>query len=287
MSSQKNMAFLMDACNEIAEFLDMPTLSRVGGCARGVHWMATRVADDRAHGWFPGVCPAPGWGRGPYWKRLADALQPRRLILTYRGWAPDCTFLVGAVLNTKLEWFLEFEMTVAKAGNGTPCLGLVDASAQVPPEQLQSGVVPRDMSRRGSRVGETAVSFSPEWGRVFASSLVQSAPVCYRTATLNWASLGDSTATWNEPVKAGFLIKNKQLTFYRGNACGQWRSSGVILDDLPDEVVPAVFMSSFVGFARVNFSNLWTSPPDVSCVHCDKLGHGLSSDWCSWPPSGK
>lgn len=287
MSSKQNMAYHMELCGEIAEFLDMPTLTRFGGCARGVHWMATRVADDRAHRWFQGVWPVSGWGRGPYWKRLADALQPRRLILTRRGAAPDCTFLVGATLNTKLEWFLEFEMTVAKAGNGTPCLGLIDASVPLPPEQLESGFVPRDMSRRGSTAGEMAVSFSPEWGRVFASSLVQSEPKCYRTATLNWASLGDSTATWNEPLKAGFLIKDRKLTFYRGNMVGQWRSSGVILEDLPDEVIPAVFMSSFVGFARVCLSNLWTSPPDVSCIHCDKLGHGFSSDWCSWPPSSQ
>jgi hypothetical protein len=143
------------------------------------------------------------------------------------------------------------------------------------------------MSRKGSRAGELAVSFNPEWGQVFASNLVQSGPACYRTATLNWDCLGDSSTAWNNPMKAGLLIKNHQLTFYRGNMSGQWRSSGAILEDLPDKVMPAVFMSSFVGFARIGFVNLRASPPDVACIHCDKLGHGLASDWCSWPPSSQ
>jgi hypothetical protein len=179
---------------------------------------------------------------------------------------------------------VEFEMTVAKALNGTPCVGLLDARTQLTPGQLESGKVPRDLSRAGT--GELAVSFSPESGKVFASSLSgQRTPVC--TANLNWRNVGDSSMPWNAPLKAGLMIKDRQLTLYRGNMHGQWRSSGVILRELPDEVIPAVFMSSFVGFANVSFLNLWQSPPDVCCANCDMSGHGLKDDWCTWPSSNQ
>jgi len=291
MGPRRSVVDNMEICGEIAEYLDMVTLTRFGLCARGVHWLATRACDARARSAFEGVRPLDGWGRGPYWKRLGDALRPRRLLLTHRGAPPDGTLLLGCALRSDLTWFLEFEMAVAKAPNGTPCVGLVDARAQVPHGCLEAGHVPRDMSRGGAREGELAVSFSPETGRVFASSLMQTRPeprpFCCCAATLNWARFGDSSAAWNKPVKAGLLIKDRQLIFYRGNIEGLWRSSGVILDGLPDEVIPALFLSSFVGFARVGFLNLWPSPPEVACIHCDQHGHGLKSDWCACPSSVK
>ncbi|CAK0847331.1 unnamed protein product [Prorocentrum cordatum] len=162
--------------------------------------------------------------------------------------------------------------------------GLLDARAQLTPGQLESGKVPRDLSRVGSE--EFAVSFSPESGKVFASGLPgQRTPVC--TAGLNWRQIGDSSMSWNAPLKAGLMIKDRQLTLYRGNMHGQWRSSGVILRELPDEVIPAVFMTSFVGFASVRFLNLWQSPPDVCCADCDMSGHGLKHDWCTFPSSNQ
>jgi len=284
------MACLADACCEIAEHLDLPALLSFGATGRAFHLTTTRVADDRTRRSFQGVWPLPGWGRGPYWKRLGDALRPRRLTFSYCGAPPDSTCLLGAVLSTQSTWFLEFEMTVAKAVNATPCVGLVDARAQLSPGQLKSGKVPRDMSRKGGE--ELAVSFSPWSGKVFASSLMQSRPMhlgqlprcCI--ASLNWSSLDNSSNAQNAPIKAGVLVAGRQLSFYRGSTNGQWRSSGVILRDLPDEVIPAVFMSSFVGFANVSFLNLWPSPPDVECKECDLLGHGLKNDWCSCLESG-
>ncbi|CAK0832114.1 unnamed protein product [Prorocentrum cordatum] len=175
------------------------------------------------------------------------------------------------------------------AFNATPCVGLVDARAQLSPSQLESGKVPRDMSRRGG--GELAVSFSPWSGKVFASSLVQSRPLhlgqlprCC-TASLNWNSLDNSSNARDAPIKAGFSV-TRQLSFYRGSTNGQWRSSGVILRDLPGAVVPAVFMSSFVGHASVSFVNLRPSPPNVECKECDLLSHGLKNGWCSCLESG-
>jgi len=280
------MACHMDAVlQELAEHLDVPTLLSFGACGRAAHWLAMRAADDRARASFEGVCPLLGWGRpGPHWRRLGRSLKPRQLCFHPRGAAPSGTRLLGAVLGTRGPWFVEFELTVARAPNGTPCVGLLDARAQLTPGQLESGKVPRDLSRVGSE--EFAVSFSPESGKVFASGLPgQRTPVC--TAGLNWRQIGDSSMSWNAPLKAGLMIKDRQLTLYRGNMHGQWRSSGVILRELPDEVIPAVFMTSFVGFASVRFLNLWQSPPDVCCADCDMSGHGLKHDWCTFPSSNQ
>ncbi|CAK0832115.1 unnamed protein product [Prorocentrum cordatum] len=231
------MACLADARCEIAAHLDVPALLAFGAGGRALHRTAARVADDRARRSLPGVEPLPGWGRGPYWKRLGDALRPRRLVFNYCGAPPDCTCLLGAALSTQASWFLEFEMTV------------------------------------------------------FASSLVQSRPLhlgqlprCC-TASLNWNSLDNSSNARDAPIKAGFSV-TRQLSFYRGSTNGQWRSSGVILRDLPGAVVPAVFMSSFVGHASVSFVNLRPSPPNVECKECDLLSHGLKNGWCSCLESG-
>jgi len=269
------------AASQIAEGLDMPTLLAFGVAGRTQHFAATRIADERTRRSFGGIYPVLGAEHGPYWKRMGEALKPRRLYMQYNGMSPDCTRLFGSALSTKGPWFVEFEVTAAKATNGTPCVGLVDAASRITPKELESGMVPRDMSRKGQ--GDLAVAFSPETGRVFACGVqghVREGGCC--AAWLNWKALGDSSMPWNTPIKAGLLVRNGKLTLYRGNVWGDWRSSGVVMEDLPKQVIPAVFLSSFVGYASVRFLNMWAEPPDVVCPDCDRLGHGLS-DWYTWP----
>merc|ERR1712048_970901 len=92
---------------------------------------------------------------------------------------------------------------------------------------------------------------------------------CYM-AWLRWDPLGDCSRKWNAPIHAGLFLEEGNLTFYRrwGNDC--WHSSGIICEDMPSEVLPCVFMSSFIGYAQVNFVRMWSTPPDV-CHGCDSF----------------
>merc|ERR1712232_1352447 len=82
---------------------------------------------------------------------------------------------------------------------------------------------------------------------------------------------------WNTTIKAGFLINAGQLTFLRWNMRREWCSSRVIFEDLPDQVVPAIFLSSCFGYASVSFVNLCSSPPET-CTQCDALCHVSQSN---------
>lgn len=181
---------------------------------------------------------------------------------------------------------VEYEVVVAKALNGPPRIGLVDASISLSEADCESGRVAWDLSQKGA--GRPAISFSPQCGRLFATcfdSLCNlsegiRAPYCH-TADLNWDAIGDASSRWNFPIQCGFLIESGALTLFRTSPWGAWHSSGVLCRDLPEEVIPAMFLSSFVGFAGVRFVKLWNSPPEV-CPHCDVIGHGLYDGWRPW-----
>jgi len=278
-----------DVSREIATLLDMQGLLSFGTCGRSMHHVAAGIADDRMRKLFAGVQPRAATDGTPFWVSMWEALRPARLHYTYFGKAPDCTRLLNMVLDSAGPWFLEFVVIVAKAPNGTPCLGLVAADAQLTEQQREAGRVPWDMSRKG--LGDLAISFSPEYGQVYASGLkaprsedAAGGPKSCLTAMLKWERCGDSSKRWNAPLKAGILLDAGKLTFFRGNQKGTWHSSGAVFSHLPAQVIPAVFLSSFAGHASMRFLNLGSSPPEVFCAHCDALDHGFQS-WETHPLS--
>lgn len=275
---------------EVASFLGLEGLLSLGACGRSMHRMATGAADGHMRACFAGVQPRAGSDRAPFWRAMCEAVRPVLLHYTYCGPAPDCTRLLNMVLDSAGTWFVEFEMTTAKAPsskrfpnvrNGAPCVGLVEASARLTAQQRESGKVPWDMSR--SRLGDLGISFNPECGQVFASGLevTRSAGMVagaetWRTARVKWDPI-DNLST----LRAGFLLDAGKLSFFRGNQWGAWCSSRPVFGNLPGQVVPAVFLSSFVGYASVRFLDLRSSPPPScdTCAQCDALAHGLHVAW--------
>jgi hypothetical protein len=180
-------------------------------------------------------------------------------------------------------------MIVAKAANGSFKVGVVDAeaaslAAQATPEQWSG-----DLSRGQAYSDIFAIAFDPADGTLTATSTAIKGKntmrpahirrkAKYYTAALKWDALGDSTREWNCPRRAALVVDRGNLTFFRMWPDGSWQSSGVVCGNLPRKVLPCVFMSSFIGYAQVNFIGMWNSTPDV-CAERDALGHGLLSGW--------
>jgi len=203
----------------------------------------------------------------------------------------DQTNPTPLVVDSKGPFYLDFSLIAAKAPNGTPTIGLVDAASTSSLQHWQSS----DLSRNQRHGALFSIALSPGSGAMFATmnedSPVKlqehglnannpseiSAPGCYR-AVLNWAHVGNEKAKWNQPIRAGFLLQNRSLTFFRMVGNGAWHSSGVICTNLPGKVVPCVFMQSFTGYTDVRFIKIWDSPPDV-CEGCDIRHHGTKNGW--------
>jgi len=276
---------------EVASNLDMSSLLCLGTCDHTTHSLATRLANDRMRTKYRGVLPLADSEVTPFWRRLADALQPNLLHFTYCGRNPDCTRLLNLVLDTMGQWFVEFEICTTETTKGMPCVGFVDASTDLSMAQRASGKVPKDLSRRGR--GKLAVSFSPESDKLYASRPDASGSVnidfgsesCRRGTVLRMLS---QWSNWSRQVngrgttKAGFFINNRQMTFFRWNMESEWCSSGVIFRDLPDQVIPAIFLTSCAGYTSIRFVNLRSQPPEL-CTRCEALGHGFKRGAYEWP----
>lgn len=218
---------------------------------------------------------------------LKAALRPSSLVFGYKADWPDATTAFPFALDSRGPLFLEFRLSAARAPNGTPKIGLVDAEAP----WTGAG----DLSR-GQGGDLFAVSFGPACGGVCATAAVVRGPDGYDvprppgaaagreyyTAALKWEQLGDCSRRWTPPIHAGLFLEDGSLTFYRMRGRvkvkGAWHSSGVVCRDLPRHVLPCAFMHSFIGYAQVDFVRLWNSPPDV-CSGCDCAGHGLMTGW--------
>jgi len=268
---------------EVTYNLDMLSLLCLGMCDRSRHSLTTKLADDRMLTKYKGVQPFVEHYHGiPFWKSLTDALHPNILHFMYCGRNPDCTRLLNFVLNTASCWFVEFEITVMPITNGMPCVGLVDASMDLSAEEREFGMVSRDLSRQSQMEGQLAVSFSPESKEIFAgykhggSGAVRNVQ---SRETGHWRSMHTLSPAGNNTVKVGFLVKDRQLTFCQPrqpHLRPEWCSSGIVFEDLPDEVVPAIFLTSCVGYASVRFVDLSASPPEI-CPWCEDC-FGASSD---------
>lgn len=210
------------------------------------------------------------------WSKLRAGLRPRSCCRGYRLNWQDKTIPLKFVFDSKGPIFVEYQMTVANAPNGTPSIGLVDANAQLS----------QDIS------AFVAVAFGPVSGHMFATidrrgplrlrnfdALVPAeGPVmeCAR-ARLPWKRICDEGDKWNAPVRTGFFVENGELSFYRGLPCGCcWQSSGVVCENLPPVVLPCVFLRSFMGFTNTRFIRVWDSPPLMTD---DRSTHYDQTEW--------
>lgn len=275
----------MDIADDVLGQLDLVSLIRFGCSDRRSNGIATRLAEQWT---YAGLQPLQYRGEHcdrilPHW--LSSRLALRPMTLFHQECSRPCTgftHFLPFVLDALGPWFVEFEVTVARAINGAPRVGIVDASTWFSSTELQSRRVARDLSQKSA--GSLAVSFSPQCGAVFATWPQQPCDAGRDTykAHLNWHEVNDASWWWNHPIKAGLLVWQRSLIFYRTNEWGTWHSSGIVVSDLPEQVMPALFLSSFVGFGSVRFAGLRSSPPQV-CPCCDRWGHGLFSDWQVWP----
>lgn len=230
----------------------------------------------------------------PDWAQHRAALNPYRLAYGHRTHWADQTKPLPFAVDSKGPFFLEFQLIAAKAPNGVPRIGLVDAASKSLIEHGPSS----DLSRSKDSGTSFAMSLDPGNCVLHASmnggssarlhdsgvnpnSFSQTPSVgCYR-ATLNWPVLGNESLPWNIPIQAGFFAENGNLTFYRMSENGSWRSTGILCRDLPEKVLPCAFMYSFVGYARLWFVRIWDCPPDI-CQGCDRVNHGTKDGWTRW-----
>jgi len=245
---------------EVALHLDMPSLLSFCVCDRSIQRLTTRVADDRMRAIFAGVWPLADSDQKPFWRSIVDASRPS--ILHSSHWRPQiCTRLVNLVLETAGSWFVEFEVYAASKMIGVPCVGLVDASTELSVMQRESGKVPQDLSQGSG--GKLAISFSPASGRLGWPEDGGSEYVCvelnsYQKNKFRLKMINNSR---RDPVKVGLLIINRRLTFFQGDMFGTWCCSGFTFANLPEQIIPAVFLSSCVGYASARFVHLRSSPP--------------------------
>mmetsp|Transcript_24346 Transcript_24346/g.38981 ORF Transcript_24346/g.38981 Transcript_24346/m.38981 type:complete len:318 (+) Transcript_24346:56-1009(+) len=222
---------------------------------------------------------------------LCAALQPYHVIRGCQQHWPDMTIPFRFAVDTQCPLFLEFQIHVAKAINGTPKVGFVDGESAYVKAQEKRNQWPADPCHGKQGPGIFALGFDPEYGtlratktairgqssRSIASALcapcANSKRMCeYYTGALKWDQLGDCMQAWNAPLHAAFGFAQGKLTFYRRRGNDKWESSGNIFGDLPRVMVPCVFMSSFVGYAKVKFVRISSRLPDP-CLICETRSH--------------
>jgi hypothetical protein len=239
----------------------------------------------------------------PFWCRLSEALQPSLVHFAYCGRNPDCTRFLSFALDTSTCWFVEFEIHVRQTTRGMPCVGLVDASDSLSAEPPKYGQAQGDLSRQ--KHGKLAVSFSPECDKVFVnrpnrldqldSMFIEFGTDACHEEESNWTSWNYAAGgtrrlcrpygQWNTTVKVGILVKDRQLSFMRWNARKEWCSSRVVFGDLPDQVIPAIFLSKCAGYATAEFVNLSASPPEM-CTRCNGSCNADKPSRHLWPCDG-
>eukprot|EP00747_Dinoflagellata_sp_TGD_P193727 gnl/TRDRNA2_/TRDRNA2_60265_c0_seq1.p1 gnl/TRDRNA2_/TRDRNA2_60265_c0~~gnl/TRDRNA2_/TRDRNA2_60265_c0_seq1.p1 ORF type:complete len:211 (-),score=19.50 gnl/TRDRNA2_/TRDRNA2_60265_c0_seq1:45-599(-) len=178
----------------------------------------------------------------------------------------------------------------AKAPNGTPKIGIVDATSPCCTCETADGWS-CDLTMRKAGVS-FAIGLAPGCGAVhvatdgagpvqLSDSVVASSgePESY-WAVLKWPALGNEEAKWNMSIHTGVFLEKGNLTFYRKEQDGSWCSSGIICKNLPERVVPCMFMSSFVGYAKMRFVKMMKSPPAVNgrSPKCN-MQHGTKHGW--------
>mmetsp|Transcript_84910 Transcript_84910/g.150372 ORF Transcript_84910/g.150372 Transcript_84910/m.150372 type:complete len:291 (-) Transcript_84910:139-1011(-) len=277
----------------IAEHLPFPNLLRFGTLTKSTHEIATRLGNLIAALAYNGIHPSSMSNSKPHWMQLRTATVPRLLIAGRSEDWPELTRAFPFTLDTRGPLFLEFRMVIARAPNGSPRIGVLDAvsSSKVIPESSH------DWSRgRGDKV--FSISMSPSGGEVLAtmveggSQKIEGLPTATNSrrsprqnvykATLNWPVETKEQAKWNPPIQGGLFLKDGALSFWRMFENGSWHSSGIICEDLPERVLPCVFMLDFMGYTHIAFESIKNKHPPI-CPHCDWRYHGTVDGWRCFP----
>mmetsp|Transcript_134515 Transcript_134515/g.335596 ORF Transcript_134515/g.335596 Transcript_134515/m.335596 type:complete len:278 (-) Transcript_134515:415-1248(-) len=268
-------------CREIAQHLWLGDLLPFATACQEQYWVATKVADAHFKLNFGGMSPSRHLRLGcravPDWLATFMSLRPRPLACGHSTKWPSQTCALPFKLDTHGPWFVEFKFVAAKAPNGTPGVGVVDAATPGMIYEDSTNLWPCDLSRQSS--SPFAMSLSPYDGTLFGTW--SDAQTCNR-AQLNWEPIYNEQWKWNAPMRCGFLLENHCLTFFRTDGRGQWHSGEMVSKDLPAHVFPCMFMSSYLGYTHVRFERLWNSPPEI-CPHCDAAYSGLAKPFRSWP----
>jgi len=286
----------------VASYLPIMALTQCGSACRAFRQVAMQMVDSLIASELEGLeggvelrdmsmcAPLPAMLSRLH---LRASLKPRQLVRGFAPQWPNRTVPCPFVINSKGPLFVEFEIITARALNGTPRIGVVDAGLlwQSPKKKVRHGW-PYDLSRGYGGSDAFAMSFSPATGGISATEAAlkpedideHRGPASngprkeYYIGTLRWSELGDCRRKWNIPIRAGIFVENGKLTFYRMWTDGHWHSSGAVSEKLPSQVLPCVFLSCFVGYTQVTFVRMWSEPAQV-CPGCDSLGHGLVSGW--------
>jgi hypothetical protein len=223
---------------------------------------------------------------------LYSCLRPYPVFSGLKKSYDDKTIPFRFSLDTRGLLVLEFQIVVSNARSGAPKVGFIDAEAAP-----AFGQWPGDLSRGHAGAGPFAIGFCPASGTMCASrdairrQNTTSAPPAgqitrskrrsgFYAAKLKWDKIGDCKQTWNTPVHAALAVEDGKLTFLRKKGA-HWRSSGVVLHNLPRKVMPCIFMSFTTGYVKVSFDRM--RPSTLENIYlgpeCDAFGQGLATGW--------
>jgi len=290
----------VDILDPICRYMELNTLVCFGTSCNTAHRLAMSIADESISVAYQGVDVLMSYTpvdlqAMPRWVRLLSALKPGSMVKGHHVAWSNLTMPLPLILESKGPWFAQFTIVAAKAPNGTPTIGLMDADASL--GEMGTGECSKHLASSDCSERSFEISFSPGKTTAYAVLLQGNsqelmggeittckAPIGTKhrayTAYLNWPTLGDEMQSWNTKIQAGLFVENGCVSFFRNTEEG-WHSSGVICRALPPRISPCMFLSSFKGYAHVRFAGLCRKPPRC-CPMCDATGHGTLDGWNPW-----
>lgn len=278
----------------VASHLPLSSLVQFGFMSNYIHDVATKLCNLRAESAYKGVHPSCMCSQKPHWIRLKIATLPRLLISGCSNDWPELTRALPFTLDTKGPVFLEFRMVIANALNGSPRIGILDA------ESWRKAVPESERDWSCGRGDEAfAISMSPSGCEMLStiveggSQRLEGLPSNPRPsgrsprhevykARLNWPTETREHSKLNHPIRAGLFIKDGELSFWRIFRDGKWHSSGVICKDLPQSVLPCMFMFDFLGEAKITFERIRDAAPTSCCARNCRY-QGTVDGWRKFP----
>jgi hypothetical protein len=237
-----------------------------------------------------------GWRpfRAALLQQIREVLGPQPLLdLRWCARSIKCATLTApmpVVIDTSGQFFVHFWMSVAKASNGSPCIGVVDADTA--PRASEDWLDDLSRPRHGAR--GFGISCNPysgmlhqhaiwpgESAKADTASQDRRQPRCKR-AQLAWASgEGATLGRKRASVEIGVYISNGKLVFMRTGPKG-WEPSGVVCQHLPAKVLCCAFLYDFVGEVTLCIEKGYTEKLPAMCnpIHESK---DAKLAWLNWP----